>query len=320
MKAKICELVANVIARIVFFANFEESMKKLFGEDRALDRAIAFTASFVVQGNVLGSSPPTDMTQWRDEAAKDYPLMRDKPWDAGVAASQEWKPPESEAKANEGGDAIRDQIEQGRVRHSQMEMVSPIRESLWDEAGWMGNGFVGHEEEGIPPIFAPLFRNPSAAAKIFENWHREYGDIDQNDAIRITIIRGISKANPHWYRVAIGGEPGEPGSAAGKKLLFVMSRLQTMTPDSDKNLTTFLNAYRAARRYVLAPCTASEEGLPAPIGEQVIGKYKLHVRDAWQIALNDVDSAGILPTDDPIVPDDQPHAPVLELLRQKRQP
>jgi hypothetical protein len=318
LKTKISDLVGNVIARIVFFANFEESLDKLFGEDRALERAIAFTASFVVQGNVLGTSPPTDMSRWRDQAAKDYPLIREKAWDVGMAASGHKKQAESEPKVKGGGGTARDDIEQGRIRHSQIEMASPIREAFWNEAGWVGNGFIWFEGEGVAPIFAPIFQNEIAATKIFENWHREYGEIDQNDAIRITIIRGISKANPCWYRVVIGGDFGESGGADGKKLVVVMSRHQTMTPDSDKNLTTFLSAYRAAGRYVVGPCIWSADGQPVPIGERVIGKTKLHVRDAWQIGVKDIDGIGILPTDDPIIPSEQPGAPVLELLRQKR--
>ena len=46
---------------------------------------------------------------------------------------------------------------------------------------------------------------------------------------------------------------------------------------------------------------------------------KLHLRDAWQVGRNDLDSVGILPSDDPIIPNDQPEAPVLELLRIKRE-
>ena len=45
---------------------------------------------------------------------------------------------------------------------------------------------------------------------------------------------------------------------------------------------------------------------------------KLYLRDAWAVGKNDLDSVGILPDDDPIIPADKPNAPVLELLEGKR--
>ena len=52
-----------------------------------------------------------------------------------------------------------------------------------------------------------------------------------------------------------------------------------------------------------------------PVSDVYIAKRELNVRDAWQIGRNDPDVVGIREDDDPIVPDGQQNAPVLEVLR-----
>jgi hypothetical protein len=57
---------------------------------------------------------------------------------------------------------------------------------------------------------------------------------------------------------------------------------------------------------------------PDLLKEYQILKRNLHVRQAWEIGRKDKDSVGILDDDDPIIPGDQPNAPVLDLLRWRR--
>lgn len=54
------------------------------------------------------------------------------------------------------------------------------------------------------------------------------------------------------------------------------------------------------------------------VGENLIRKTEVNVRDAWEIGVGDVDSQGILPTDTPIIPNNQPNPPVLELIQRKQ--
>jgi hypothetical protein len=92
-----------------------------------------------------------------------------------------------------------------------------------------------------------------------------------------------------------------------------------MTPASSQNLDAFLKAYSDVGAYYLAPAVVGHGGqYPEPIGESRILKRELIVREAWEIGRNDPDGAGILPGDDPIVPDGVSKAPVKELLDSKR--
>ena len=96
----------------------------------------------------------------------------------------------------------------------------------------------------------------------------------------------------------------------------MVSRCNTMEPTSDANLQCFLRSYEAAGRYSLAGAVLTDEqSRPMPVLDVYIAKRELNVRDAWQIGRNDPDVVGIREDDDPIVPDGQQNAPVLEVLR-----
>jgi len=58
---------------------------------------------------------------------------------------------------------------------------------------------------------------------------------------------------------------------------------------------------------------ADNEG-PELVWKDYILKRELHVRDAWEIGLHDIDIAGICKGDDLILPKDAKSAPVIEVL------
>jgi hypothetical protein len=318
VKSRLGELLAMIIARVFMFADFEQTLNKLFGDDRAMERAVGFTSSFVVLGNVLGKAPRTEMSRWSDPKAREYPLKRSKAWDADHPKIEMLDKRPETSKSRQGSEEdIAAHIRLGRVKHSDVEAASPIRVRLWDEAGWVGNAFV--YPPGKVPVFAPVFMNAGAAGKIFSGWRKDFGEVDLTDRLRVTVIRGIRKDRPYWYRVIFGGNPTISPGITDVRLQVIMARVHTMEPSSDDNLNAFLSSYEKMGRYTLAHCIRDGDSEPVFVRENYIGKFDLHLRNAWEIGRNDLDSVGILPSDDPIIPDDQPDAPVIELLRLKRQ-
>src|SRR5208282_3806268 len=59
---------------------------------------------------------------------------------------------------------------------------------------------------------------------------------------------------------------------------------------------------------------ASRDGIPEPLIDLSLGKYHLVVREAWQISENDPDGVVLDPDDPPVIPPEQPNAPVLKAL------
>ena len=57
VKATISDLLMHVLARVFIIDDIEETLTKLFRDEQAVDRAINFTSSLVVAGNILGDHP-----------------------------------------------------------------------------------------------------------------------------------------------------------------------------------------------------------------------------------------------------------------------
>lgn len=289
-------------------------LNTLVRDELAPQRALDFTSSFVVVGNVLGHLPKDKLSSWLDADAKVYPLMRETVWDHddrrpadGLESRRRVVPtdPDKEPLAgltNSNGAA-----------HNEMQTISFIRGTLWDEAGWSGMAFNPPSNDGEPPVLSLLFRNRTPAARIFARWRSELGSRDESNRLRIAIVRGVSKTAPHMYRVAIGSNPDACFSRMDTKRLTLIVRVCTMDPVSGDRLALFLDSYQLNGKFIL--------DFGFPVGQQFVlsGECRLvmqHlvVREVWEIGPHDIDVAAVSKDDDPIVPDGRKDAPVLATL------
>src|SRR5204862_1734097 len=124
------------------------------------------------------------------------------------------------------------------IKHTDIGFDSLIAEPLWNRAKWRGVGFAA--TEGVPPWMILAFENKEAAAQILAQLVREVGTDDPRNRLRISIVRGISRKDPHHYRVIIGSNV-DPRSV--KKFAAMMARVHEMAPATDRNLRMFLDAY-----------------------------------------------------------------------------
>jgi hypothetical protein len=87
-----------------------------------------------------------------------------------------------------------------------------------------------------------------------------------------------------------------------------------MKPISSRNLDMFLAEFERHGRFLLASAhLPTREDVPEPL-KGGLGKYHLVVREAWQISENDPDGVVLDADDPPVVPPDQPTAPVLKAI------
>jgi hypothetical protein len=312
VKRRLVDLLIQMFAHIVATPDDAESVRKLFVDEHALERAVNFTNVFVSLGNVLGHKPKLSIGVWTEKSSKTYPMIRETKWDAmDVAAGEQL--PQSTATSNDSPAGI---PEFGTpAKHSQLRTVSLIREKLWNEAGWTGAGYFSVEGNSIPPTLALLFRNPKVGIEIFEAWQEELGSDSLNELLRISIIRGISASHPAHYRMVIGTEfEALKGTVEPLKDRVVMvSRIHTMEPQSSENLDRFLQSYVAAGSFILAPGILDTKRGPR-IGHPQLIKRTIHVRDAWEIGRHDPDVPAIDIDDDVVVPNEKENVPVKEVL------
>ena len=318
---RINEILVAVLARAFNLKKPEEALTKLLRDEGALERAVNFTSSFVVQGNVLGSSPKTKTSDWKMSDARLYPLTRSRVWESSdgrdVSSNAEGtRTPDF--KLGQGTPSADVSVVEP-IKHTDMEVISLIRESLWDQAEWSSTAYMWALDDSRPPVVALVFQDPEAARQIFRAWRLELGAHDNDNKLRVSIIRGIDKEDPYKYRVIIG--TNVPSASAGPDTQYtsVISRIHTMVPTSDKNLAGFLGAFRKHGHYVLAHAVTEDDARPVRlIFDDAIGKRDLNVREAWEIGRHDLDSAGVLMDDDPIVPATQQNPPVRELIEWKQ--
>lgn len=321
VKDRMLDLLPHIHARVFSISATEHALIKLFRDELALERSVNFTSSFVTLSNVLGQTPKTTMSKWSDPRAHDYPLARSEEWDAADRRAKlksilHAEKPKIPLMAGEPPEEV---LDMGSTKHSDIKTVSLIREVFWDKAGWVGMAFLWTADESIPPNLALVFRNGDAAGKIFAQWREELGTCDSKEQLRVTIIRGISKRRPHWYRVLIGVNPEALLSEPVAKRFAIVSRIHTMQPASGQNLDGFLSRYTKRGKYNLLHAVRHKDGIYEPIWTSIIEKHDLCVRNAWEIGMHDFDAPGIHAEDDPIIPPDQTNAPVLELFRWLRE-
>lgn len=321
LKERLFEVVAHILARAFLLDNPEALLTKLFRDDLAPQRALDFTTSFVVVGNVLGHNARTSFGQWIDPKAKNYPLLRKEVWDKGDReANPSGQHTTGLTPAPADSDVPPEVNDLDQVSHRQIQTVSLIREAIWNDAKWRGVVFACVPHPSVPPMLGLLFENAEAGMKIFRGWHDELGDVDESDRLRIAILRNIRRDKPHWYRIVIGNDPASDLVADGVKNIVMVSRINTMKPDSSENLERFIAAYEKAGEYILTQAKLNGGQIHLAATNE-ISKKRIVIREAWKVGPHDPDSVGIRLDDDPIMPlgvQDPPVVRTLERIRQVR--
>jgi hypothetical protein len=162
-----------------------------------------------------------------------------------------------------------------------------------------------------------IFGNKGPALKIIQGLKEDLTTEDSNDRLRVTIIRGIDRANPHYYRIVLTSNM--TGLKSGAKFFAITSKSITMTASSDLNLDGFLRAFERFGAFFIAAGSIEDEniGQPEIFFEHMILKKQLIVKWARNIGVNDQDAIGIFSTDDPMLSTEH-EAPVMKLLEWKR--
>lgn len=319
VRKAVFHVVVTALASTIVFKDIERDLEDLFRDERVSERAVAFTSTFVAQSNVLGASPKTRLTDWTDEQARIYPLRRDEPWEPEETSDDEHDDAES-PRFVQGAEPPPELFDPNLRSHDQIETVSLIRERLWERAEWTGTVFLTDPANECPPVFGFVFRDREAGREIFAHWRRELGRVDVQERVRLTVVRGIDNTHPHAYRVVVGSNP--MAFQTGSRITVYVNRLHRMDATTPDNLDRFLSSHAAVDALYIAPAFAppgfDESHLPEVEMDLCIGVHHVHVRNAWEIGLNDLDSVAIREEDDPVIPKGVDDPPVLKLIRSRR--
>ncbi len=106
--------------------------------------------------------------------------------------------------------------------------VGPLATMRRRRADWTGTGsLVAPPRE--PLVMGLAFRNIIEGVRIFEGWRTRVGTVDEDEAIRVAIVLGISRRNPAHYAVTIGRTIGGDRFPPGGQFIS-LTRFQRMEP------------------------------------------------------------------------------------------
>ena len=312
VQIRLTKLIIHMFCRAFTGNDICKTAESLFRDELAIDRGRAWMTSFVALANVLGDKPKTSLASWLDGSEKSYPLKRTAQWQPTARSDQEAHPRVTEPADEDGSSSAIESIHQGDI-----EVDSLISMADWDAAQWKAAAFGIDTFQGIIPILALVFEEGEAARRIFDHWRSELGSNDAEERLRVVVIKGVSRSNPHAYRIAVSGSQGRGSPVSKPKFYSIITRMKTIEPTNPQNLTGFLALSERSGKYGLT--WAVWDGVGAEIQfDSVIIKRELVIRNAWEIGRRDQDSVAIQEDDDPMIPDGVPNPPITDLLDEIR--
>jgi hypothetical protein len=174
----------------------------------------------------------------------------------------------------------------------------PIDFDLWKRANWRATVFMVDESGNEPPILGLGFTNEDAARQIFRDWRARYGQRDEFEELRVSIIEGEIPGQAPGYLMHVGADAENVfrrykrlGLVTDGDLLAVNSRINRMGACNSPMLAAFKEAYGRFKTYFLAPVLVAEGGTKVlkPMVDMRIFKGKIHFRHVDEIGDNDRD-------------------------------
>ncbi len=306
------ELILKLVFLIGIPENMDSFIKEVVEEERSTNRALEFSDIALIINNILGQTPKFKLSDWSEQSDSErFPLRRTTAWDYGFKVQDPKDDDESDWKPGLG-DIPEDLFGVDNLKHKDRRVYSHINIALWNEAEWAATAYI------CVPNYIPMlilgFKNASAAKRIFEEWQSKFGQADQDEELRVSIVTGISRRHPFHYKVKVSSNLKRKHLSRGNHAMLI-SRFQHMQPPDLNNLNGFITSYRQAGSYYLLPAHfTSENDIDEPFWDLRIQMQKLDIRPAWQIGENDPDVVLISEDDDPIIPKGVEDAPVIHAL------
>jgi hypothetical protein len=299
---KMVNFTVHIISNNFFSKDILGHLDNLFKYEELHER-LAFVyeyRNFII--SVLGDNPKLFWRDWsRDK--KEYCLRGNELINFKIVESKE-----TNSKINDNSFT--------ESRHDENKVISIIQDKLWNQAIWKGFGpFYANFGFGI----FLAFENGNAGKAIFDDWISRFGKEDKDEIIKITIIKGVNKNNPYWYKVHISANYQSKLFNSKERYFSVTARFHQMTPDNPENLYRIEKIIGNKKPFLFFPAMITKDGKDlVPFIDKAIVKNNIDIKNAWELSINDPDSVVILNDDDPIIPIEIKNAPVLEILQNRK--
>jgi hypothetical protein len=273
------EVVGKILAAGFFIDDPKRLLEKLAGDEVVMGRVALILAAGNSYDRMLGCSL-SRLSDWDDIVEKRYPPKANRPKvdkiDLGTSSEDE----EASEFDPEKPRALRD--------HRDLSVLSVIDLHAWNQAGWHGVGYL-HFDENYPPHVALLFKNKEAAQSIFQRWRDRFGAYDEEDRIRVALIREIDSEHPCHYAAQIAPNVESSVPNDSRNPILMATRQVVMEPDTNENIEMFLGIYARYGAYYLMPAIVTD-GEPEWLPELSILKRELTIKNACDVGEHDIES------------------------------
>ena len=280
-------ILSVVLTKLVMLPDPSAYMERIFGEESGLARSVNFSESSIAISNLLGRDPKARIPDWNtDHNPQAYVSKRTTTWHDGEF-SQRQETIVSEPKLGVG-DVPEELLRRENAKHTERKVASLIDLPLWDKAKWKGAIYILSYELDEESWMAFGFQNDAAGRSIFEGWRARLGITDKEGRIRLSILTGIDRNNPHAYSIVVGSNLVE---RAGVRSYVSVSRIHRMEPSHSINLDRFRQRFQRVGTYRLMPGyidVSNQRYRPHP--DLAVQKSDIRICPAWQIQEHDPDA------------------------------
>ncbi|MFC1823172.1 hypothetical protein ACFL9T_10730 [Thermodesulfobacteriota bacterium] len=316
------EAIITIASQIAIIEDVELYFKQVAEHEKGFERALNFSGISIALTNLFGDIPKYRISDWVLESDNSrFSLKRNKSWYEDIPTEPTTGKYDSIYSKFGSGEPPSELFGIDSLKHPQRRVFSLINTPLWNKAKWKATVYLHFPDANIPPLIAFGFKNERAGRAIFKEWQNRLGQVDKDELLRIAIIKGIDRKNPHAYSVIVGINPKFSEDDAPNQMVLI-SRINRMDPPDSKNLDILLSNYSIANKYIVLPALFTDERTPPkPFFELGIIKNDLHIREAWELQINDPDLSAISVDDEPVIPDGVENPPItksLEWLRAMR--
>lgn len=292
----------------------EKSLIALFEEHEVMTRSQFGASSFTSVLKLFGQTPKYFPHQWTEEiegTIRSYNSKRSETWQHSTSTSR--------PRRREIDDSMPSKSEKitdiETLQHTELFVQSPINLPLWKKAHWDGTAFGTIEDDWSRVEFWLTFKDINAGRKLFKGWRNQVGDADREEWLGISIVTGIDKEHPAWYKVVISINEDYIEKLGRSKGLMLLSPTElTMNPQNSANLDRFLNAFKHSGWYDLGPAKAIPGVGLKTQDDLIIRKKSLEVIPAWQIPASSMLCMSLHGIENPVIPSDVSEPPIKDAL------
>ena len=313
IKNSLFKITTLILPHIASVKNIRSVIDKIFRDEDAHNRALIFSELHIISSNIFGDGHVFDFKKFLKPHKNKpiYQVLRKVSWNKTDESSQQQSSVGSKP-LSPGKGTIPKELFRPIKNHNEVSVMSIIDRNLWDKAQWSATAYIYIPKS--PSFVLFCYKDISYGREIFKGLIKKVGRVDQKKILRLSIVRGIDRTQPHSYLVILGVDPNSYEKKSESKLFVLSPKINRMDAITPTNLENFLSHYEYSSKCIIAP--ASSSGFhPQYINEYGIEIKNLVVKYAWEIGENDMDIVALQDNSNPYIPDSEKNPPILRAMK-----